>query len=877
MSSSPGLPSPSQLFSSMPLRLPSGSKAAPIPGGSAGGFASAATLLHQVQGVHEVPSTREATSLGLVVGANLQDAGHIPAKAIKGKTVKKRVVREKKPVFKTPGHNYHENAVPKDGHVVNSEQPSEATKSEPKAAAPKRPRKKKDKEGVDGQTKIKQAKVTKPHVSVSIDKAKKPATGIKKTKGDVSNNANMTVSTQDSDAQAREEFRDLCIEKAVPIRRDWTPVRDTVIAIELPTTTAAENVSGPTASVDSLCCKAPPIARFSELLNGFGFAQANGDGANVADASRCNNGQVVVKKRKIELVQGVCVPPPVEKPRRSKSPKKLQTVTAKATAPFRPVEPTETQSLLQYFATPTVGSGALTNEPTSDSAAPVDTMKPPAKRATKAKSSIVKTRVKKAIQPILLSPQSAMKSTNDQELIFGTSSQLVREDSPSFLKDTLQAIKASESADNEWVGSQPPAKFKPYNSLALTPSRNLWLEAFRDLDGSLLDAEVVDLSETPKGTKASAPNPVSMIVSNTAQIELQHGDNQRSRSVMASVDPKLHNDNTPVSEHEMHLPQASTKVITASEPDLSLPRSVAEAALKKRRNSRSPVKKTASAKSTTNQIPDFHSFTDLKLSKAVSAYGFKSMKRREDMIGLLERCWESKAARALQEVPVNTSNPWAQDENISNIRPIASVSAKMKDTLPIASDSIGEGDIDKLGDAPTKKRRGRPRKDPSATTPPPKKKRKPKSIPATEAPVHSAALATDDIYDSSPPTPSPPRRRSPLKSPAQLPLSQTAGTVSTTVEAISARDQKLIFDSLTKAITTFPPSHDPQNTTFHEKILMYEPIILEDLAFWLNAEGLGKVGEDNEVSPMEVKEWCEERSICCLWKENLRGGTRGRW
>jgi hypothetical protein len=52
---------------------------------------------------------------------------------------------------------------------------------------------------------------------------------------------------------------------------------------------------------------------------------------------------------------------------------------------------------------------------------------------------------------------------------------------------------------------------------------------------------------------------------------------------------------------------------------------------------------------------------------------------------------------------------------------------------------------------------------------------------------------------------------------------------------------------------------------------------LEDLTVWLNTGALEKAGWDGEVDPKEVKKWCESKSICCLWKENLRGGTRSRY
>ncbi|ERF72568.1 hypothetical protein EPUS_02850 [Endocarpon pusillum Z07020] len=94
----------------------------------------------------------------------------------------------------------------------------------------------------------------------------------------------------------------------------------------------------------------------------------------------------------------------------------------------------------------------------------------------------------------------------------------------------------------------------------------------------------------------------------------------------------------------------------------------------------------------------------------------------------------------------------------------------------------------------------------------------------------------------------------------------------------SSPSQPALSKQITLAITTFqpPPStlqhNSQQNPTFHQKILMYDPIILEDLAAWLNTEGFKCIGEDREVGPIEVREWCEDRGICCLW----RGGWRGK-
>jgi hypothetical protein len=84
-----------------------------------------------------------------------------------------------------------------------------------------------------------------------------------------------------------------------------------------------------------------------------------------------------------------------------------------------------------------------------------------------------------------------------------------------------------------------------------------------------------------------------------------------------------------------------------------------------------------------------------------------------------------------------------------------------------------------------------------------------------------------------------------------------------------------INSQITKAITSYVPSasrNHQRDPTWYEKILMYDPIVLEDLAAWLNTEGLGLVGEDREVSALEVRAWCEMNGVCC---HGIGGGWRG--
>lgn len=88
---------------------------------------------------------------------------------------------------------------------------------------------------------------------------------------------------------------------------------------------------------------------------------------------------------------------------------------------------------------------------------------------------------------------------------------------------------------------------------------------------------------------------------------------------------------------------------------------------------------------------------------------------------------------------------------------------------------------------------------------------------------------------------------------------------------------KLLFSHITQAVKNIIPSKEAKNPNWYEKILLYDPIVIEDLTIWLNTGALQKTNWDGEVDTKIVKKWCESKSICCLWRENLRGGARNRY
>ncbi len=838
-----------------------GSRATPIPTDAVTGFASASTLLRRAASFDEASSPSSVDGLKPSKINNLQSSGKVP------RQYKERgSEKEKEPVFKLPRRLYEEPSDTCQEKLSHAPMvwPVDCVKSAD-ILAPKKSRKKKTKDESEVQTTIKKTKITKPGV---LKSGKKANGSMKKVKEVVSASTIPPASTQEEDQRAKEEFRDLCLEKAITRRREWTPCKDTA-----PNPTVSESFEKSVDSrllLDTPLEKEPLKTRFGNLQGDFGFLEKEGSTSVMCETTRQGNGEAVMKRRKIELLNGVHAPRVSEKPKRCKSPKKKpQTVTEKATAPFAPVKPIAALSLSQFFEAPIANQvvparGAEDNPNTPAALGRKISVKKAA--TSKPKTSKAKKLVQK--QSILLSPESAVKNAKNQELIFGTSSQLARDESPAFLKDLQLAIKESELTVEQ---EQPQAKGYEFLDLpsgrsrsstvrARTASKSLWSAASRDTDGSLVEVEIVNLADTPK--------PIPTIAERT-----------RVPKIPDSPEPKLKGE-ARASSHageivsdapKFNLNDTADLQQQPKEADLVMPRSVAEAALRNRPRNKSPVKNPSAAKPTISQMPNYQGFTDIQLRKEVASYRFKPIKNRDAMIILLERCWKSKNSMALQELPANVNIPPPAAENADSETSRQASPPKKGERQPKGSNGVAATN-DKGENAPPKKPRGRPKKDP--TSMPPKRKRKTKSA-LSEAFVTSA---DDQIYDSNPPTPSPPKRRSPPKLPGQLQLTQPVETSSAS-NAVASKDQIRadLFSQITKAVTTYPPTHDAKNPTWYEKMLMYDPIILEDLTIWLNTEGLGKVGEDDEVSPGLVKEWCEQKSVCCLWRENLRGGARGRW
>ncbi|KAJ5094177.1 hypothetical protein N7456_010038 [Penicillium angulare] len=334
---------------------------------------------------------------------------------------------------------------------------------------------------------------------------------------------------------------DLQLDEAIARRRHWTPPRET--------------------SQDVIVAEEEPSSQehrsFGKLISDYNYAGLTSESASF---NMDDNGPT--KRRRIELVDPVLQSmmtgkPSTEKPssstKQAKKPKKFTTLTARMTAQYTSNEFTETESV-------------------------EDTVP----EISKAKSRQKKKAKPASTEPafVVLSPEAAAKALDDQDLVFGSCSQLERENSP-----PTSIVPTSEGLLS---GRQAPSHGTPSRlGSSVVSTKNLWGVAARDIDGSLIQAEKRDLGDSAKPPKKPQPKQKDIApVSESVTIE--------------------------------HLP-LQTKAHAPAE--------------------KTPTEVTSSQGPS---MPQYTGFTDAELSKHITSFGFKAVRGRKKMIELLQKCWESK-------------------------------------------------------------------------------------------------------------------------------------------------------------------------------------------------------------------------------------------
>lgn len=728
----------------------------------------------------------------------------------------------------------------------------------------------------------------------------------------------------------KEQEEPLYLELAPGRRPDWTPPTKTVSSyIDLRSDSSAVKDASASTQVDN------NSDVFKNLLQTYGCDIPQPEQVVVSE----EDSSFLKKRKMIELVattdgaQSPPVSPDKTRPKKKATKKKPRTITELATAAYQPFVATDaidsTQSQLPFVRA----------EITQDAEATNKNGKGKAKAKPARKSKKVTAKSKKKVEHTLLSPGTALKQSAAQDFLFGTSSQLAREQSPTLLRDIQTAMRNS-NLDTTGIDETDPF----FNSDDMEPvikRHSLWEAAARDDGGGLLDIELVDLANEPSQIahidKSGDPFGYSRLDGGPALQEhgLGHGDSNASFETLSDILPAPKTKAPDIDENSVFSLSDISVSTDIRKPDL--PSTVAHSRAAEEVTEFEPA---ASIKPTTEvpQRPEFELCTDAQLAKQIKGYGFKAVKRRSAMIGLLEQCWRSKHGIS---------------ENASRMRSTSSAASQPRKEPQAVAVAVE-------GSSP-KKTRGRPRKTPSSPVmiqePPPsaqpiespkrprgRPKKTEKAVAAPDEGTVAAAVrvspkksrsrslkkATESEAETAPAKPS--RKPKQASTNTKTTLKTTSALDSTPVRKRAAKFQDVleipdsasdqdsdrtvfsaspeptfspspevdmsvsmeedaslipsgspnalqssVFERITEAVTTAPRSTDPQNPSWYEKILMYDPIILEDLASWLNSGQLSRVGHDDEVSPGEVKKWCESQSVCCLWRLNLRGVSRKRY
>ena len=710
--------------------------------------------------------------------------------------------------------------------------------------------------------------------------------------------------------RARQAFSPLNIEMAASRRTDWTPTKDTVddMGQETPLSISRTFSTG--------------------LLGSFGY---NGETAVVTPASLHEIDIAPTKRRRLDLIESnipkavVKMPAPkttaVKKPRAL--PKKNLTITGLATSNYSGNNGKEDE--------PTVLDDFLSTQARQLEAAHDGI----ACEISKTKAVKKQRASKRAPQKsTLVSPTSAIKVFENQDALFGSASQLAQDESPSLIRDTLEAIRQSESH----IFSSPlrTQETEPISIESTTPRvktgifrykrpSKMWAAAGRDEDNALLHVDTVDIDsfDTPDLRKAFPGKDVLVQSRGTSVREVRTSEKMSPSLRGGDSLPPSNCDFWDIDDMETPLAPLRTTALpmvqvrafhttTRAASPIQRPLSPALDNIEPTEEavSASPKRK---ARKRTPKKPAFAGLATDKLQKQIAAYGFKPMKKREQMIAVLEKCWdqkhpEARVAPAAETVPAFEEIDYSlkHGDYLSNVHSLSKrpVPKEKKVTKPREPKELKVPKEVK----PRKKREPKvpKEKDPTVTKVP--RKRKPKAVLSEDKVVDvddvavadgsvltegaATALADAAIAEATPlkPFPAKVNARAKIKTPTNA-KPTTSTSISSPTFATPASPSKVtsspdlpapplpidIDKQISLAITSYIApvgTNHQQDPTWHEKILLYDPIVLEDLAVWLNTVGLGQIGEDREVSALEVRAWCEARGVCCLWRGGWRGNGR---
>lgn len=710
-------------------------------------------------------------------------------------------------------------------------------------------------------------KVTKTSGNPPSKTASKRTKKTTDTESQPAENNTGSLNSTESNALGKDEV--LHLDEALRRRLDWTPPRETV---------CKDIVSVGEDSSQAEHRGSNEVLGFGKLLSDYTYS---GIASDPRDLVRTSKSEAPTKRRRIDLVD-----PVIQTLLNGKSDSTEQTSALGQGVDGKPKRTAKSKPKKFTTLTARMTAQYTMNEEDEDDA-PVEEI--PETKTTRSRRSKTKEKAEES-KFTVLSPEAAVEFVNGQDLVFGTCSQLEREDSPQTLRDMQQAIRASEIlAYSEGLRdpTNSPAtssmQANPNHSVSkLTGTRNLWCVASRDTDGSLIQPKapnVIDLTERAKSPENEPEN-----VDRAPHKSLPDDWFEYSFADLDSPSEKI-TQPSKISEQ----PSAPPEQVQVSIPSETIaPESAPSAKVKATKS----AKKAGTAPTVANEdgqvtqqgpsMPQYNGFTEAELSKQVATFGFKAVRGRKKMIELLQQCWQSKHAtnttsvssdinQAGQEKSSSGSSQKTKTKAAQTLPKTTTRTSEPRSNIPKSPQkragdkqntltSLSYIDIEEIQDSEDE------------ITPSPSRVQKLHSdITAKNQMGKEVTGRCLDILTKTPP-PSPTKRKVvSSKSSATKKTSSTSTKTSRTAKSFENISLADISSQITNAVRTQPRSSSLGSRiqpTWHEKILMYDPIVLEDFTAWLNTEGFGLVGEDCEVGTASVREWCESKGICCCWKKN---------
>ncbi|CAO2649802.1 Nn.00g010940.m01.CDS01 [Neocucurbitaria sp. VM-36] len=663
----------------------------------------------------------------------------------------------------------------------------------------------------------------------------------------------------------------LHLEEAVARRRDWTPPpQDTTVTTPFTDSIGKENKQ----------LAQDTSGSFTHMLSTFAYAQSPSAPIKIMAASSTTDAMAATKRRRVELVE---LPSNRaisrnSSPEKGKAPKKkARTITDLVTGQYAPKDPSpDPQAVASDFFQPQT---MTTKVPLNDVRAPgadAPLKKAPIKRSkarshsdsTVSKAKTKKTSAKavkpKAVAEKLLSPTSAVLRMNRQDVLFGTSSQLALPESPAMVRQLQQAMKESETIFEAARELPPPPRWPRLQKVE--GKRSLWAAGTRDEDGGMLEyMEDVYIPEPDR----TQDNPLLM---------------ESTRDESDAARPFVDIDDV-----------SSSPVIVISSDLPTPPRTTSEASQSK---------------------PEH----DDTLLKDIAFEDIDSFEQEPPPSNQNVDCQNSFADIADFPFPPSAQMRTSVQPKLKpSLSAVADGSPKKRRKLPkerAAIPAVAERSATKLNQGSSQ----------------PNTKAKTPYIPLTPPKSSSRFINIEEILDSEDEalealSPTPPRIRN-LQDCEPLPLvsldaSPTKATTNLTpncaapMPVIRVPTANLqwehikaeVFKRITAHIRALPPTTNSKQPSWHEKILMYDPIVLEDFTAHLNSQtsirtykkatqkqvkawnqklkgdsqpllSAGESGEEvlaieKALETYMVQGWCESMSVCCIYGEGRgNGGAR---